>query len=576
MNTLEIPRTRQYDAGEIAVIAQNPEGSATTTTTLTVTTQSDYRTVLKQSTSSSGVFKGRVPVQDSHQSRMEKSHQEQVDSIHVDLRSTPRQNSLNQAGQIPRPNQQVDITARATPQQQSTTNVTVDFNQQQTNQWQQQQQVRTVPQSPPVARKPAPPQVSSENFRQKSNKRSKHKEYTVFAEINVPDAWFLVAIKNIPNPSKAIGFVYSPFEKSPIKAHRFCVLPPLKNHPSKPIGFVYSPLFVKCTRRTVDFYFWFFCFQEKKSKQKNVAAQPCPFSCVFLHSRNSNKTNSHKNQPSRPNSRPMSCNSSNYSNNNSHHRPPQNPVKHRRPRRPAVPPHRGSVNRARASNRKPNSRRGSRKRKALNFPRNPQVPPSPWTNNLWTSQANEKKGIPDKHKRIFQHFVCWREEVAKLRHLCPESAKSGIPFTIIMCKRPPRNRLFTWPILLIWKGGWHSTLLQYLIGQKCFNSANMNISQPRNRLQRRNQSLLESYFLYARFDRICLLQVNSVNFVSHQILYQLNKYRVPQNSEHTPLKMLFKNFLSFCNQILHRYKILIITNFFKLHNKITENCSTKF
>ena len=33
-----------------------------------------------------------------------------------------------------------------------------------------------------------------------------------------------------------------PFEKSPIKSHRFCVLPPLKNHPSKATGFVYSPL----------------------------------------------------------------------------------------------------------------------------------------------------------------------------------------------------------------------------------------------------------------------------------------------------------------------------------------------
>ena len=33
-----------------------------------------------------------------------------------------------------------------------------------------------------------------------------------------------------------------PFEKSPIKSHWFCVLPPLKNLPSKPIGFVYSPL----------------------------------------------------------------------------------------------------------------------------------------------------------------------------------------------------------------------------------------------------------------------------------------------------------------------------------------------
>ena len=31
------------------------------------------------------------------------------------------------------------------------------------------------------------------------------------------------------------------FQKS-TKAHRFCVLPPLKNHPSKLIGFVYSPL----------------------------------------------------------------------------------------------------------------------------------------------------------------------------------------------------------------------------------------------------------------------------------------------------------------------------------------------
>ena len=34
----------------------------------------------------------------------------------------------------------------------------------------------------------------------------------------------------------------SPLEKSPIKTHRFCVLPPLKTHPSKAIGFMYSPL----------------------------------------------------------------------------------------------------------------------------------------------------------------------------------------------------------------------------------------------------------------------------------------------------------------------------------------------
>ena len=30
--------------------------------------------------------------------------------------------------------------------------------------------------------------------------------------------------------------------KTNSKSHRFCVLPPLKNHPSTPIGFVYSPL----------------------------------------------------------------------------------------------------------------------------------------------------------------------------------------------------------------------------------------------------------------------------------------------------------------------------------------------
>ena len=43
-----------------------------------------------------------------------------------------------------------------------------------------------------------------------------------------------------------------PFEKSPTKAHRFCVLPPLKNHPSKPIGFVYSPLWKN------DCFWWAF------------------------------------------------------------------------------------------------------------------------------------------------------------------------------------------------------------------------------------------------------------------------------------------------------------------------------
>ena len=50
---------------------------------------------------------------------------------------------------------------------------------------------------------------------------------------------FLEAIKTFQNPSVLRT---PPFEKSPIKPHRFCVLPPLKNHPSNPIGFVYSPL----------------------------------------------------------------------------------------------------------------------------------------------------------------------------------------------------------------------------------------------------------------------------------------------------------------------------------------------
>lgn len=167
MNTLEIPRTRQYDAGEIAVVAQNPEGSATTITTLTITTHSDYRTVLKQSNS----FRGKAAVPDNAN-----------EGIQIDLRSTHRQSSLNQAQQ-PRPNQQVDITARVTPQRQSSTDITIDFKQQQqqtstnqwqqqqqqvqqvqqqvqqasTNQWQQQQQAqqpRAVPQSPPVSTKP--------------------------------------------------------------------------------------------------------------------------------------------------------------------------------------------------------------------------------------------------------------------------------------------------------------------------------------------------------------------------------------------------------------------------------------
>ena len=76
------------------------------------------------------------------------------------------------------------------------------------------------------------------------------------SRINIHRFCVLPPLKN--HPSKSIGFVYSslrkiihqnpsvpctpPFEKSRINIHRFCVLPPLKNHPSKPIGFVYSSL----------------------------------------------------------------------------------------------------------------------------------------------------------------------------------------------------------------------------------------------------------------------------------------------------------------------------------------------
>ena len=62
--------------------------------------------------------------------------------------------------------------------------------------------------------------------------RNKHPERLILEAINKPS-------KTHQNPSVSCT---PPFEKSPTKSHRFCVLPPLKNHPSKPIGFVYSPL----------------------------------------------------------------------------------------------------------------------------------------------------------------------------------------------------------------------------------------------------------------------------------------------------------------------------------------------
>ena len=64
-------------------------------------------------------------------------------------------------------------------------------------------------------------------------------QFTVFPEINAPGAEFFEAKKTFQKPSVLCT---PPFEKSPIKPHRFCVLPPLKNHPSNPISFMYSPL----------------------------------------------------------------------------------------------------------------------------------------------------------------------------------------------------------------------------------------------------------------------------------------------------------------------------------------------
>lgn len=47
---LDIPKTRQYDNGEVEVIARNSSGEARIKTTLTVTSRhDDYRGVLKNS-----------------------------------------------------------------------------------------------------------------------------------------------------------------------------------------------------------------------------------------------------------------------------------------------------------------------------------------------------------------------------------------------------------------------------------------------------------------------------------------------------------------------------------------------
>ncbi|XP_055338080.1 LOW QUALITY PROTEIN: titin-like [Paramacrobiotus metropolitanus] len=143
MNVLEIPKARQYDGGEIAVIAQNPEGTAQCVTTLTITTKSDYRSVLKQSTSA----RSKVPVPDAFQSHLEKSQtdQQQGTFYQVDLQSVRRPGGA--------PPQQ--------PQRQTSTDITIDFKQQQQTQWQQQQ-----PPKPPTPQTPTTPQVAPKPFGQ--------------------------------------------------------------------------------------------------------------------------------------------------------------------------------------------------------------------------------------------------------------------------------------------------------------------------------------------------------------------------------------------------------------------------
>ena len=48
--------------------------------------------------------------------------------------------------------------------------------------------------------------------------------------------------KIFQNPSKPIGFVYSPLWKITHQSPSVLCTPPFENHPSKPIGFVYTPL----------------------------------------------------------------------------------------------------------------------------------------------------------------------------------------------------------------------------------------------------------------------------------------------------------------------------------------------
>lgn len=48
MHYLEIPRLREYDAGQIRVVAKNPEGEAEASTSLSVLPKEDWRSKLRQ------------------------------------------------------------------------------------------------------------------------------------------------------------------------------------------------------------------------------------------------------------------------------------------------------------------------------------------------------------------------------------------------------------------------------------------------------------------------------------------------------------------------------------------------
>lgn len=48
MHHMEIPRVREYDGGQIRVVAKNTEGEAEASTTLNIVPKEDYRSKLRQ------------------------------------------------------------------------------------------------------------------------------------------------------------------------------------------------------------------------------------------------------------------------------------------------------------------------------------------------------------------------------------------------------------------------------------------------------------------------------------------------------------------------------------------------